>query len=442
MQDKKLGFWDIDLSRKLGKGGFSFVYRCRAPGSKDYDAAIKIYNKRSSVNTYEREVGNLKIVSTAEFTPNLLDYGRDEEGSLCIVTQRVVGRTLGSYVRRRGSLSANRTRKLIRCVLQVLKWAHSEGVVHLDLQPSNILVSGDSFHVIDWGVGRKMGQGRLGHVQANRTVAAPELSYGDYSEASDFYCLGWLIYFALTGRKPFHRHVIDDKDYSQLAHCFEQPDIPDELPRSLRPLILNWIQKKPEQRKTGYSLSKLLEEGEPLLWDFSASEDFEEIRDCDSFLRSAATRGVPLCQYRLAITLIDDGELEEARFWLRHASSQGIARASTRLALLIMEQGDPGDREEAYGLFRRAATGGHDYGQYQLAKHILLGHCAGDRDEAEGLLRAAAENGERNAQFLLARKILTAEQDQQEREMYLRKAAERGHVGASKALEDITSMPT
>jgi TPR repeat protein len=107
-----------------------------------------------------------------------------------------------------------------------------------------------------------------------------------------------------------------------------------------------------------------------------------------------------------------------------------------------MEQGDPGDREEAYGLFRRAATGGHDYGQYQLAKHILQGHCAGDRDEAEGLLRAAAENGERNAQFLLARKILTAEQDQQEREMYLRKAAERGHVGASKALEDITSMPT
>jgi Protein kinase domain len=435
---KKLGDWHIALDARLGKGGFSQVFRARNPDFGTGDYAIKVFSRKTAVNNYMREVENLGLISDHRFTASIIDHGVNRAGELCIVTQLIDGIPLSRHIRRYGPLDAVSTRKLVKTVLSILRKAHRNGITHLDVQAPNILLSNNSFYLVDWGIGRPLAATRLESVPTNKTIAAPEQFYGDFSEATDFYCLGWLAVFALTGQLPFYNeNAKKDKAFSILAHCFAEPELDDRVGDPLRKLIVNWLQKDPEKRLIDYNLSRLLELAGASGCIPEQHESVEGLRSLPDFLAEGARRDVPYCQDKLASMFLDAGDEMAAEHWLRRASELGFARSSRRLALLLDKRNPDETSSEVCQLLCHAAEQGDNLARYHAAKRILTARCSGD--DAKGLryARMAADAGERNAQFLIGCRLMSLEGEQDLARRYLQMAAARGHSGAKSRLAEM-----
>jgi len=210
----------------------------------------------------------------------LLDYGQSGDGHLCLVTDLVPGVRLDQYVCRHGALSEAQTVALLEQLLVILAWAHTRGVVHKDVTVCNILMDGSRFVLLDWGVSELIGDGHSEKIRAKRDFVAPECYYGRHDYATDFYSLGWLTVYAITGRRPYHFDEIRDPNYRVAAHCLERPEIPEVLATPLRALILNWLEKDPNKRIRGYNLSDLLAMASGNSADFSRCLDIRQIQYC------------------------------------------------------------------------------------------------------------------------------------------------------------------
>jgi len=164
----------------------------------------------------------------------ILELGRRRDGRLYFTMPEIRGRTLASAIREvhaasgpdgwREGRSGWTFRRLIRAfqrTCEALAFAHQEGVVHRDLKPDNIMVSGhDVVLVVDWGLARRLDV-HTDVFSTGRTVAGtpaympPEQARGDLSSVdrrSDVYALGAILYEILTGRAPYQgrdaRHVL------------------------------------------------------------------------------------------------------------------------------------------------------------------------------------------------------------------------------------------
>ena len=437
---KKLKGWHILRESRLGKGGFSQVFRARSPDFGTGDYAIKVFTRKTAVNNYLREVENLGLISDHPFTASIVDHGVNSEGELCIVTQLIEGIPLTRHIRRNGPLDLDNTCSLIATVLDILHTAHRSGITHLDVQAPSILLSKQGFYLIDWGVGRPLASDRLETVPTNKSIAAPEQYYGHFSEATDFYCLGWLAVYALTGQFPFYdKNAKKDKAFSILAHCFAQPELDDRVVEPLRPLLLNWLQKDPHSRLIGYTLPRLMEQAGKSGPITKQREPAGALRNLSDFLAEGARRGIPYCQDKYASKLMDEGDENAAQTWLRRANKLGYARSGRRLALMLDKHNSGGSSSEVCQLLCHAAEQGDNLACYHAAKRMLAGHCPGGEKKGLHYALVAAEAGERNAQFLMGSHLMSAEGDKESAISYLQMSASRGHSGARKRLNNLVT---
>lgn len=422
---RRLGEWVAGA--RLGGGGYAEVFSCRGPGAAQ-GAALKVFADPKHVNTFEREVAALTRLDGAGGTPRLLDQGRDGDGRLCLVIERVPGRRLDARVRQQGPLSPLLLAAMTRQILSMLESAHGRGLLHKDIKASNVLVDGDRFTLIDWGVAEAIGNGRTEAIHAKQDIVAPECYYGRHGPATDFYALGWLIVFAATGRKPYRFDEIGDPDYRVAAHCLERAEVPPELPAEWRRLVASWIGKRPEARRVGYDLDALLAwaAGAPELPpDEAGTVDPRNVGRNDGYLRQAAQAGVPWACHELGRRALREGVRAQGLYWLEQAARAGQARAARRLALALP------DGPDARSWLERAAQAGDAEACYRLGLRLL------DEGASEGalaLLAEAAGQGLRKAQYDYAQAI--RERDAGAAAMWLRAAAERGHEAACRQLAD------
>ena len=181
---------------------------------------------------------------------NVFDYG-EEDNSAYLVMELVPGSPLSSIIEREGTLPPDRVLNFIAQTARALAAAHSQGLVHRDVKPGNLIITPDDrVKVTDFGIARLANQVPLtatGQVMGTAQYLAPEQATGQAATASsDMYSLGIIGYECMVGRRPFTGE-------SQIAIALAQvndppPPLPESIPAAARALIMCLLAKDPAQR--------------------------------------------------------------------------------------------------------------------------------------------------------------------------------------------------
>ncbi|HWY02171.1 MAG TPA: serine/threonine-protein kinase [Candidatus Acidoferrum sp.] len=233
MVGKRIGAYRI--VREIGRGGMAVVYL----GERD----DQNYRKRVAIKMVVPGTGTAQILQrfrnerqtlAALDHPNivkLLDGGSTEDGSPYLVMEYVEGLPIDQYCDQK-QLTIDDRLRLFRVVCAAVQYAHQNLVIHRDLKPGNILITGDGLpRLLDFGIAKLLNpecfQSPL-TTQANwhpmtPGYASPEQVRGDaVTSATDVYSLGVLLYEILTGCLPY-KGVADNWRKIERQICEEEP---------------------------------------------------------------------------------------------------------------------------------------------------------------------------------------------------------------------------
>jgi predicted Ser/Thr protein kinase len=196
----------------LGAGAMGVVYKCSQPGlGRPVAVKVMIAGRHASteqIRRFQREAWAAAQLAH----PNILhvyDIGTEEE-IYYFVMEYVDG---GSLERLIGTpeLTVEHSLRLLAHIARALQAAHSQGIVHRDVKPSNILLQGSGQPKLsDFGLAKVLAAGHnlsgsgdlIGtprYMSPEQALAAPE----EVDAQTDIYSLGAVLYEALTGRPPF-----------------------------------------------------------------------------------------------------------------------------------------------------------------------------------------------------------------------------------------------
>lgn len=257
-QDLRVLGGRYEIHRRLARGGMAQVYLAR-DRSLDRPVAIKelvpeFATDPSFVERFRREAQAAANLAH----PNIVgvyDWGT-QDGTYFIVMEYVDGPSLSQVIRRDGALHPRRAAELAGEVAGALGFAHSRGVVHRDVKPGNVLLTGSGqSKVTDFGIARALSSPdedltQAGSVMGTATYFSPEQAQGlPVDPRSDLYSLGVVLYEMVTGRAPF---TGDTPLAIAYKHVQDQPAAPStiisDLPRGMDAIIMKLLSKRPDDR--------------------------------------------------------------------------------------------------------------------------------------------------------------------------------------------------
>ncbi|KUN26358.1 serine/threonine protein kinase [Streptomyces antibioticus] len=243
------------LGAVLGRGGMGTVWRAedetlgRIVAVKElrFPSNIDEEEKRRLITRTLREAKAIaRIRNTSAVT--VFDVV-DEDDRPWIVMELVEGKSLAEVIREDGLLEPKRAAEVGLAVLDVLRSAHRQGILHRDVKPSNVLISEDGRVVLtDFGIAQVEGDPSItstGMLVGAPSYISPERARGHKpGPAADLWSLGGLLYAAVEGAPPY------DKG-SAIATLTAVMTKPLEEPKNAGPLkdvIYGLLTKDPEQR--------------------------------------------------------------------------------------------------------------------------------------------------------------------------------------------------
>ncbi len=187
----------------LGSGGFGAVYLAEDTWI-DKKVALKVPHRQNI--DFGELLREPRLLASLNH-PNIVTIltAEKQENVFFIVMEYVPGETLEAIIERDGAIDLVRTMDLTCQICNAVDHAHSQGVLHRDLRPANVLVSKSGMvKVADFGTSRFLevaGQGTT--VIGSPPYMAPEQFHGKAVFASDIYSLGVTMYQMLTGGLPY-----------------------------------------------------------------------------------------------------------------------------------------------------------------------------------------------------------------------------------------------
>ncbi|MFQ5724383.1 MAG: serine/threonine-protein kinase, partial [Terriglobia bacterium] len=209
---ERLGRYEI--LEELGRGAMGTVYRARDP-KIDRIVALKTISI-SGASEAEEEEFRQRFFREAQAAgklshPGLVvihDVGEDEATQTpYIVMEFIEGKTLEQLAKAGERLPPEKTLGLAKQVAEALDYAHSRQIIHRDIKPANIMVTEEGrAKITDFGIA-KLAMTQLtqtGQILGTPAYMSPEqLSGGTVDGRSDLFSLGVILYWLLTGEKPF-----------------------------------------------------------------------------------------------------------------------------------------------------------------------------------------------------------------------------------------------
>ena len=260
------------IKDKVGEGGMGSVYRAeRSDGFFDHQVAIKVIRSGQAtpenVRRFERERSILAGLNHPGIA-QLFDGGITEQGTPYLIMEYIEGIPVDEYCKQ-NNLTLHQKVELFKKVLQAVQHAHENLVIHRDLKPGNILVTGDEqIKILDFGISKLVEDSDSDNLPNTLTqtrvltpkYAAPEqVREQSISTATDLYALGTIFYELLTGNHPLG--LKDQSYYKTQKLILEQHPIPPsnnisnyssikgrQLRGDLTAILLKSLSKEPDQR--------------------------------------------------------------------------------------------------------------------------------------------------------------------------------------------------
>lgn len=244
----------------LGSGSNGSVYlsRDRLLGKKVAVKTLHVLDSEQLIKFQNEARATSKMVH-----PNIieiLDFGATEAGTPYMVLEYFEGIPLTEWENEKGVISVEAALSIIKLTAKALSHSHGQGIFHRDLKPSNILVKDleeEELKLIDFGVAQVSElTGNLTEYQGKTIAGTPNYMSPDvasglkYTEASEVYSLGCVLFELLTGRPPF----TGESSLEVLAkHSREMaPDVTSISTLKISPgierLISRCLEKEPKKR--------------------------------------------------------------------------------------------------------------------------------------------------------------------------------------------------
>ncbi|MDV7241808.1 MULTISPECIES: protein kinase domain-containing protein [Rhodococcus] len=256
---QRSGFED---PKEIGRGGFGVVYRCVQP-ALDRVVAVKILTNVLDEESRERFLREQRAMGRLTGHPNIvnaLQVGVTDCGRSYIAMEHHPAGSVDEWIRRHGPLSLDEGLHLGVKIAGALETAHRFQIVHRDVKPANILITGYGEPALtDFGIAR-ISDGfktTTGVITGSVAFTAPEVLTGRPSDpAADVYSLGATVFAILTGHAAFERRS-GEEPVAQLLRITTDPlpalrdhGIADEVSA-----IIQWsMAKDPAERPSASGL--------------------------------------------------------------------------------------------------------------------------------------------------------------------------------------------
>ncbi len=251
-------FPDLEIQELIGQGGMGFVYRARQL-KLERDVALKVLPEALAedpafAERFTRE-GRLLAKLNHPNIVTVFDFGRS--GPFFFLTMEYVDGLNLSQAMKAGSFTPEQALCVIPKICEALQYAHDTGVLHRDVKPENILMTGDgNIKIADFGIAKMVGEFATdpGLTVSGAKIGTPHYmapeqveSSGKVDHRADIYSLGVVFYELLTGELPLGR--------------FEAPSDRAILDRRIDEIVLRSLERNRERRQQSASEVKTQVEG-------------------------------------------------------------------------------------------------------------------------------------------------------------------------------------
>ncbi|WP_437873641.1 serine/threonine protein kinase [Sorangium sp. So ce363] len=266
------------VRRLVGEGGMGKVYEGEERLSRRR-VALKVLRPELARSEQGRRLflNEMQILAHLEH-PNIVRSlaSIEASGELVMVLEYLDGQTLRSVLGAAGRLPWPEAVRITASVASALAAAHGQQppVIHRDLKPENIMVQRDGgVKVMDFGIAKvveAMNQTNTQSVGTLQYMSPEQIDARSIDHRSDLYCLGLILYEALSGSPPFQS--ASPRELLNLQCTAEPPPLSDDvrsgLPRGVEQLLFQLLEKAPEDRP--YLAQDIMDRLEPFQTAVSA----------------------------------------------------------------------------------------------------------------------------------------------------------------------------
>lgn len=249
-------FGHYQLQELIGRGGMGEVYRA-FDTKTDRIVALKVLPHRLAEDeTFQQRFRREAQAAAALNEPHVVPiHGYGEiDGRLYLDMRLIEGRTLGAILSDTGKpLDPALAVNIVEQVAAALDAAHATGLIHRDVKPSNILITGSDFaYLIDFGLARTASEAGLttaGSTLGTLAYMAPErFSGGQADHRSDVYALSCVLYECLTGDRPYPDDSLEQQIAGHMTTPAPRPSEKNSKLAAFDDVIAKGMAKKPGQR--------------------------------------------------------------------------------------------------------------------------------------------------------------------------------------------------
>jgi tetratricopeptide (TPR) repeat protein/predicted Ser/Thr protein kinase len=240
----------------LGQGGMGAVYQARDT-ELDRMVALKIIRPDLTTNPEILKRFKQELILARQVTHRnvirIFDLGQ-ADGFKFITMEYLEGKDLRGVLREKGKLPPEEAARIILQICRALEAAHSEGVIHRDLKPQNIMIDANGrAYVMDFGIARSAylpGMTQTGALVGTPEYMSPEQAKGEkLDERSDLFSLGAILYELVIGQSPYHSDTPLATLWKRIQEKAKPLDeIDPTIPKPLSDIVARALEIEPENR--------------------------------------------------------------------------------------------------------------------------------------------------------------------------------------------------